>query len=45
MLYGVHIFADTYYSVEAKNEEEAADIAMGFFEEYIPDYEVEELSN
>lgn len=44
MLYGVHITADTYYEVEADNEDEAVDMALEFFEEYVPDYEVEKMN-
>ena len=43
MLYGVHITADTYYEVEADNEDEAVDIAFEYYQDFVPDYEVEKF--
>lgn len=43
MLYGVHLTADAYYEVEADNEDEAVEIASEYFQEYVPDYEVEQF--
>lgn len=44
MLYGVHITADAYYTIEADNEDEAADIATDYFDKDFPlDYEIEEF--
>lgn len=46
MLYGVHIYADAYYEIEAENDDEAADIATDYFDEdNTLNYEIEELNN
>lgn len=43
MLYGVHISADAFYEIEADSEDEAVDIALEYYQDFVPDYEVEEF--
>lgn len=39
----VKIVAETFYDVVAEDEDEAVDIALGWFEDYIPEVFVEEI--
>ena len=46
MRYGVRIYTDVYYEIEADNEDEAADIATDNFDkDFILNYEIKELND
>ena len=42
--FGIEFLANPYYEVQAESPEEALEIAMQWYEEYMPDYRITEIT-